>query len=146
MSLLQHGLLMGSQPPLGIHVLWCGFFHTLQVDICSTVDLSGLQMDSLPHHGLLHGLQGNLCSGTWSTSSPSFFTDICVCGVVSLTPSWSSLLLQLPLRRVLFLFFIYFYFFFILNHVIAEALPPSLMGSALDSSGSILEPAGIGSV
>jgi len=26
--------------------------------------------DSLSHHGLLHRLQGNLCSGAWSTSSP----------------------------------------------------------------------------
>jgi len=37
----------------------------------------------LPHHGLLHGLQDNLCSGAQSTSSPSFFTDLGVCRVVS---------------------------------------------------------------
>ncbi|KAK4821752.1 hypothetical protein QYF61_000813 [Mycteria americana] len=59
-----------------IHLLWCGVLHGLQVDICSTMDLHGLQGDSLPHHGLNHWLQGNLCSGTWSTSSPSFFTDL----------------------------------------------------------------------
>jgi len=35
-----------------------GPFHGLQVEICSTMDLHGLQGDSLPHHGLLHGLQG----------------------------------------------------------------------------------------
>ncbi|KAK4830930.1 hypothetical protein QYF61_014303, partial [Mycteria americana] len=29
-----------------------------RVDICSTVNLHGLQGDSLPHHGLHHGLQG----------------------------------------------------------------------------------------
>ena len=68
-SLLQHGLPTGSQPPLGIHLLQHGVLHRLQVDICSTVNLHGLQGDSLPHHGLHHGLQGNLCSGAWSTSS-----------------------------------------------------------------------------
>ncbi|KAK4830119.1 hypothetical protein QYF61_008546, partial [Mycteria americana] len=65
-----------------IHLLWRGVLHRLQLDICSTVDLHGLQGDSLPHHGLHHGLQGNLCSGAWSTSSPSFFTD--------LVPHWGS--------------------------------------------------------
>jgi len=44
-SLLQHGLPMGFQPPSGIHLLQCGVLH-------------GLQGDSLPHHGLHHGLQG----------------------------------------------------------------------------------------
>ena len=46
---------------------------------------------SLPHHGLLHRLQGNLCSGARSTSSPSFFTDLGVCRVVSLTYAHFSL-------------------------------------------------------
>ncbi|KAK4824229.1 LOW QUALITY PROTEIN: hypothetical protein QYF61_012203 [Mycteria americana] len=50
--------------------------HGLQVDLCSTMDLHGLQGDSLPHHGLHQGPQGNLCSRAWSTSSPSFFTDL----------------------------------------------------------------------
>jgi len=98
-SLLQRRIPTGSHPPLGIHLLWCGVFHRLQVDICSTVDLHGLQGNSLPHHGLLHGLQGHLCSGTWSTSSPSFFTNLGVCRVVSLRNSYSSLPLQLPLCR-----------------------------------------------
>jgi len=53
-SLLQCGFPMGSQPSSGIHLLWCGVFHGLQVDICSTVDLHGLQGESLPHHGLHH--------------------------------------------------------------------------------------------
>ncbi|KAK4811166.1 hypothetical protein QYF61_019797 [Mycteria americana] len=61
-----------------------GFSTGCRVDICSTVDLHGLQGDSLPHHGLHHGLQGNLCSGTWSTSFPSFFTDLGVCRVQNL--------------------------------------------------------------
>jgi len=78
-SLLQHGFPMGLQPPSGIHLLRRGVIHWLQVGICSTLDLHGLQVDSLPHHGLHYMLQGNLCSGTWSTSSPSYFADLGVC-------------------------------------------------------------------
>ncbi|KAK4810727.1 hypothetical protein QYF61_007701 [Mycteria americana] len=40
------------------------------------MNLHRLQGDSLPHHSLHHGLQGNLCSGAWSTCSPSFFSDL----------------------------------------------------------------------
>jgi len=47
-----------------------------------------------------------------------------------------------PLCRLLF----HHRFFPLLNYVITEALPPSLMGWALASSGSVLEPAGTGSV
>jgi len=93
-SLLQHRLFTVSQPPSGIHQLQRGVLHRLQVDICSTVDLHGLQRHSLPHHGLQHRLQGNLCSVAWSTSSPSFFTDLCVCRVISLAYSYSSLQMQ----------------------------------------------------
>ena len=85
---------MGSWSPLGIHLLWRGVLDGLQVEICSTVDLPGLQRDRLPHHGLPHGLQGNLCSSAWSMSSPSSFTDLGVCRAVSLTYSHSSLRLQ----------------------------------------------------
>ncbi|KAM9590835.1 uncharacterized protein ACIBXB_005885 [Morphnus guianensis] len=119
------------------HLLRRGVLHGLQVDICSTMDLHGLQGDSLPHHGLHHRLQGNLCSGAWSTSSPSFFTDLGVCRVVSLTCSHSSLWLQ---------FLCHSNFFPPLEYVITEVLPLSLIGLALASSGSVLEPAGIGSV
>ena len=117
-----------------IHLLWRGVLHGLQVDICSTVDLHGLQGDSLPHHGLYHRLQGNLCPGTWSTSSLSFFTDLGVYRVVSLI---FSLLSSAAVAQG---------FFPLLKYVITEALPPSLMGSALVSGGSIFEPAGIGSI
>jgi len=87
----------GSQSPSGIHLLQRGVFHELQVEICSTVDLHGLQRDRLLHHGLLHGLQGNLCSGTRSTSSTSFFIDPGVCRLVSLTWSHSCLLAAVAL-------------------------------------------------
>jgi len=42
-SLLQRRLPMGSQPPPGTHLLWGQVVHGLQVDICSTIDLHGLQ-------------------------------------------------------------------------------------------------------
>jgi len=61
---------------MDIHLLWGGVLSRLQVNLCSTMDLDGLQGHSVPHHDLLHGLQGNLCSGAWSTSSPFFFTDL----------------------------------------------------------------------
>jgi len=38
------------------------------------------------------------------------------------------------------------FFFALLNYVIPEVLPPSLMGSALASSGLVLEPAGASSI
>ncbi|KAM9591171.1 uncharacterized protein ACIBXB_006070 [Morphnus guianensis] len=107
-----------------IHLLWHGVLH-------------GLQGDSLPHHGLHHGLQGNLCSGAWSTSFPSFFTDLGVCRVVSLTCSRSALQLPFPCALQLFP---------LLKYVIPEALPLSLIGSALAGGGSVLELAGIGSI
>lgn len=34
---------MGSQSPSGIHLLQCGVLHRLQEDLCSTMDLPGLQ-------------------------------------------------------------------------------------------------------
>jgi len=132
-SLLQRGLPMVSQPPSAIHLLRCGVLHGLQVDICSTVVLNGLQGDSQPHHGLLHGLRGNLCSSARSTSSPSSALTL-VSAVVSLTYSHSHSAIAVILG------------FFPSLYVITEVLPLSLMGSALASSGSVLEPAGIGSV
>jgi len=113
---------------------WCPF-HGLQVEICSTMDLHGLQRHSLPHQGLLHGLQGNLCSGVWSTSCPSFFTDLGVCRVVFLTLSHSFLSTAVP-QQV----------FPLLKYLIIEALPPSLTGLALASGGLVLELAGTGSI
>jgi len=71
-SLLQHGAphrVTASFSHLPVPV-W-GPFHRLQVDICSTVDLHGLQGDNLPHHGLHHKLHGKpLCSSFSNTSSP----------------------------------------------------------------------------
>jgi len=70
-NLLQHGVSIGSQPPLDIHLLWHGVLPGLQVHLCFTVDLHGLQGDGLPHHGLLHGLQGNPAPGAPPPPPPS---------------------------------------------------------------------------
>lgn len=43
-----------------------------RVDVCCGVVLHRLQEHNLHHHGLLHGLQRNLCSGPWNIF-PSFF-------------------------------------------------------------------------
>jgi len=118
-------------PLLGIHLLQCGALPGLQVEICSTVHLHGLQWDSLPHLGLLHRLWGNLCSNPCSTSFPSFCTDLGVYRVV-LSQSHFSIALQV--------------FFPFLNYVILEALPLLMTGLALASGRSILKTAGIGSI
>lgn len=52
---------------------------------CRTRSSMGCRGDNLLHHGLLCRLQGNLCSGAWSSSSPSFLTDLGVCRAVSCT-------------------------------------------------------------
>jgi len=114
-----------------------GPLHGLQVDISSTVNLHGLQGDSLPHHGLHHRLQGkSLCSGACSTSSPSFFTALGICRVASLTWSHSSLSSATSWQV----------FFPLLEYVTTEVLPSSLTGLALTSGESVLELAGIGSI
>ncbi|KAJ7414373.1 hypothetical protein BTVI_41283 [Pitangus sulphuratus] len=92
------------------------------------MDLHGLQQDSCLTMGCTMG------SSAWSISSPSS-TDLGVSRVVPLTYSHSSL----PAA-------VFAGFFSLLGHVIPEALPPSLMGSALASRGFILELSGIGSI
>jgi len=74
-----------------------------------------MQGDNLCHHGLLHGLQGNFCSSTWSTSSPSFSFDLGVCRVVCLT--FFSLLSLTAAAQCFLPFF---------NYIFAEAQPGQL--------------------
>lgn len=57
-----------------------------RVDLCSTMGCRGTSCLTSLHHGL----QGNLCSRTWSTSYPSFSTDLVVCRVVALIYSLLS--------------------------------------------------------
>ena len=86
-----------ARPPHGVTAsfrhppaLSWGPFHGLHVDIWSTMDCRGTTCLTVVFH---HELQGKtLCSSISSTSSPSFFTDLGVCRVVSLTWSHSSLL------------------------------------------------------
>lgn len=54
------------------------------------------QIKDPPLHGLHWGLQGNLCSGAWSSSCSSSSTDRCGCRVAPLTCSHSSLPAALP--------------------------------------------------
>ncbi|KAM6059669.1 uncharacterized protein LJ206_014270 isoform 2-T2 [Theristicus caerulescens] len=112
-----HSLLQAHPPAL----MW--ILHGLWVDICSTVVL----------HHRLH--RHHLCSSAWSISSSSFFTEFGISIVVSLTCSHFSLPAAVVEQ-----------FLPLLKYVIAEALPPSLMGSALASGESVLELAGTGSV
>lgn len=98
---------------------WCGVLHRPP------------SFNTYPH-GLPHGLQENLCSNAWSTSSPSF-TDL----------AW--------LQDYYTFFSLHFHpaaqqRFYTFLHVITEAPPTLLMGSALGSSGSVLDMAGTDSV
>lgn len=53
---------------------------------------------SLLNHGVLHGLQRDLCSSAWSNSFPPSSFTLETCGAASLSSSWlsSSILLFLP--------------------------------------------------
>ena len=99
-----------------------------RLDIYSTVDHYRTQEINVCHYSLHHSLLENLCSGAWSTSSPSFFTDLGMCRVVSVTYDHSSL--PAVVQQLFPLF----------KCIITEALPTSLIGSALASAGSVLKP------
>jgi len=92
--------LRASSAAAAWHLLHHGFLH-------------GVQGHNLLHHGLLHQLYRNLCFGTWSTSSFSFFTELGVCRAASL--AFFSLL---SLQRFLPL----------LKFFIPEVPPASLLG------------------
>lgn len=110
-SLLQHKLSRRSQPPLVIHLLWHGVLHKLQVGVPLLTSMGCRGMDSLPHQDLRHRQQGNLCSGTWSTSSPFSFTDLRVCRAISHVFSLPSLAVAA-----------------LLKYVISDILSPLLLG------------------
>ena len=65
---LSHGVTAFSGPG---HLLRRGVLQGLQGNLCSAVNLHGLQGDSLPSH---RGLQGNLCSPA-PPPSPSSLTS-----------------------------------------------------------------------
>jgi len=130
-SLFWCGLFMGCSSLQGIFICCSAGSSTgCRLDTCYTVVLHGLQGNNLHQHGLHHKLQQHPCSNTWSTSFPSSFTDCGVCRVVALTYSHSFLAAAVAQQ-----------FLYLLKYVITEALPTSLISSALASSGSILKPA-----
>jgi len=110
-----------------------GHCHKLWVGICSTVGPHGLQGQPAPPRSA-PWLQGNLCSGAWSTSCPpSALTwgsaELLLSHSLNLLSSWSCCCAVT---------------FSLLKYLIPEALPLSLMGLALASGRSVLEPAGVG--
>jgi len=118
-----------------IHLLQHGVVHGLQVDICSTVDLHGCRGTACLTMVFSAGCRGISGLAPGAPPPPSFFSDLGVCRVPSLTCSHSSLSIAVP-QQV----------FPLLNYVTPDALPPSLMGLSMASSGSILELPGIGSI
>jgi len=126
----------GSQPPSGIHLLWRGVpsmgYRWRSAPPWTSTDCRGTTCLTMVFH---HELQGKtLSSVISSTSSPSFFTDLGACRVVSLTSSHSSVFTAISPQ----------FFSPLLKYVITEVLPLSLIGLALASIWSILEPAGTG--
>ena len=123
---LSHGVTAFSGPG---HLLRRGVLHRLQGNLCSAVHLHGLQGDSLPSH---HGLQGNLCSPA-PPPPPSSLTLVSAWLFLSHpTPLFAAALLSFrslspSITEALPLY------------VITEALPPLLMGSALTRGASDLE-------
>lgn len=83
-----HTLHRPQLPSGWTHLLWYGVLHDLQVYIRFHHEL---QRDKLHHSGFYHGLERNFYSSIWSTSSPTFFTDLGVSRVVPVTYSHSSL-------------------------------------------------------
>jgi len=124
----------------------------LQASPCSSVvSLLWATSEDLLHHvppwtaggqsasPSLTSCKGRLSALTFrAPPPPSFFTDLGVCRVVSLTSSHSSLFTAISPPSFFFLPF--------LKYVIPEVLPPSLMGLAVASGGSVLEPAGAGCI
>ncbi|KAK4828719.1 LOW QUALITY PROTEIN: hypothetical protein QYF61_000557 [Mycteria americana] len=119
-----HGFLQGTCSSIGSS-MGC------RVDMCSAMDLHGLQGDNLLHHGH-HQLQGNLCSSARTTFSPTSSLTLVSAGQF-LTCSHSSLPAAVAQQFLPFL-----------KYVVTEVLPPLLIGSALGSGGSVLEPADTG--
>jgi len=143
-SLLQCRLAMGSQLTSGIHLLQHGVSSTcssmgsstgyrwISAPLWTSMDCKGTTCLTMV---FIIGCKGKISALVSQAPPPlSFFTDLGVCRVVSLTSSHSSLFTAVSLHG----------FFPLLKYVITEALPLSLIGLALASGGSILEPAGTG--
>lgn len=71
-----------------------GLLQGLQVNLCIPHEPLWAAGAQLLQHGLYHGLQSDPSSGTWSTSYPSFSTDLGVWRDDLLTCSYSAILWQ----------------------------------------------------
>lgn len=78
---LSPWIFTGSQPPPVIPLLWCGSPPQAAGEYLPPCGPPWIAGTHLPHCGLHHGLQRNLSSNTWSSSSP-FSTYLGVCRVV----------------------------------------------------------------
>jgi len=136
-SLLQHRLPIRSQPPLGIHLLQHG------------VPSTGCRWISAPPWTSM-GCRGRACltmvfitgckrklSAPESRAPPPPPSSLTLVSAELFLSHRLTPLSSLPFHCSLFL---------LLKYVITDVLPPSLIGLALASSRSILEPAGIGSI
>ena len=108
--------------------------HGLQVEICSTMDLHGLQGTACLTMGCTTGCRGISAPAPGAAAPPPSALALVVCRAVALPHTLAALPRLLLCSR----------FFPFLKYVIPEVLPPSLMGLALVSGESVLEPAGIG--
>jgi len=135
-SLLQHGLPTGSQLPSGIHLLWCG------------VPSMGYRWISAPPWTSM-GYGETTCLTTvfitsckGRLSAPASRAPLPPLSSLTLVSAQLFLSYRLTLLSTLPLH--HRFFVPLLKYVVTEALPPSLIGLALASSGSILEPASTG--
>lgn len=137
-SMFQPRFSKGSQPSLGIQLLQCGApsmgCRWISAPPWISVDCRGKSCLTMV---FTVGYGGDLSSGAYSTSCPSFTTDLDAlhsssCHIVSLI----SFLTAINSGQKHFLLH---------KLVITEVLLPSLMGSALASSRFVLELTGSGS-
>ena len=129
-SLLQHGLSMGSLPPSGIHLVQSG------------VPSTGYRWISAPSWASVDCRRTACLTMVFITGCGGVSAPVPVAPPPppsSLTLVSAELFLSHHLARLSFCSFVP-----LLNSVIPEALTLSLMGSALASDGSVLEPAGTG--
>jgi len=136
-SLLQRELPMGSQPPSGIHMLWCGVHFTgcrwMSAPPWTSMycrGTAGLTMI------FIMGCRGKLSAPASQAPPPAASSMTLVSAELFLSYHLTPLSQLLP----------HCGFFPLLKYVITGVLPPSLIGLALASSESMLEPAGTGSV
>jgi len=130
MSLLQDGLPTGSQSPLGASTC-SGIRSSLGCRWTPALPRTSMGCRGTAHLTMVFSIG---CRGM-SSLAPGALPSL---ALVSAELFLSHSLTPLSHCRLFFLL--------LLNYVLPEALPPSLMGSALASRGSVLEPAGIASI